>query len=85
MNAPQNIHVRLPNWVGDLVMATPALRALRHGFPEAKITVEGRSYMRYLMDPLETVDEFLDYPYPGSCPIPRAPPWGPSWLAYRGV
>ena len=64
MKAPQNIHVRLPNWVGDLVMATPALRALRHGFPEAKITVEGRSYMRYLMDPLETVDEFLDCPYP---------------------
>ena len=64
MNAPSNIHVRLPNWVGDLVMATPALRALRHGFPRAKITVEGRSYMRHLMDPLETVDEFLDYPYP---------------------
>ncbi len=64
MSTPTNIHVRLPNWVGDLVMATPALRALRHGFPNAKITVEGRSYMRYLTDPLDTVDEFLDYPFP---------------------
>jgi heptosyltransferase-2 len=26
-----------PNWVGDLVMATPALRALRDGLPQARI------------------------------------------------
>jgi heptosyltransferase-2 len=64
LNAPKNIHVRLPNWVGDLVMCTPALRALRHGFPDAKITVEGRSYMRGLMEPLETVDDFLEVPSP---------------------
>jgi heptosyltransferase-2 len=64
LSTPKNIHVRLPNWVGDLVMCTPALRALRHGFPDAKITVEGRSYMRGLMEPLETVDDFLDTPSP---------------------
>ncbi|MDP6940238.1 MAG: lipopolysaccharide heptosyltransferase II [Planctomycetota bacterium] len=64
MSTPKNIHLRLPNWVGDLVMCTPALRALRHGFPDAKITVEGRSYMRGLMEPLETVDDFLDTPSP---------------------
>lgn len=29
--------VFLPNWVGDAVMATPALRALRAGFPHARI------------------------------------------------
>ncbi len=26
-----------PNWIGDAVMATPALRAIRHGFPGARI------------------------------------------------
>lgn len=29
----------MPNWIGDAVMATPALMALRRNFPEANITV----------------------------------------------
>jgi len=32
MSQPRRITVFLPNWVGDAVMATPALRALRKGF-----------------------------------------------------
>ena len=32
----------LPNWVGDVVMATPALRALRRCMGEARITYVGR-------------------------------------------
>jgi heptosyltransferase-2 len=32
-----NILVFCPNWVGDAVMATPTLRALRRGFPKARI------------------------------------------------
>lgn len=35
---PRNIIVRMPNWVGDLVMATPILKDLRNHWPEAKIT-----------------------------------------------
>lgn len=31
--------VRMPNWVGDAVMATPALGAIRKTFPEAHITI----------------------------------------------
>ena len=34
--------VRSPNWLGDTVMALPALAALRAGLPEARITVVGR-------------------------------------------
>lgn len=37
--SPSRIVVRCPNWLGDLVMAVPALRALREGFPEAGITL----------------------------------------------
>jgi heptosyltransferase-2 len=36
------IAVFLPNWVGDVVMATPALEALRRALPAAEITYVGR-------------------------------------------
>lgn len=34
----ERIVVRIPNWVGDVVMATPALRAIRDKWPRAEIT-----------------------------------------------
>ncbi len=34
-----SIIVRMPNWIGDLVMATPILFALKKAYPEAKLTV----------------------------------------------
>lgn len=39
---PKNIIVRMPNWVGDLVMATPILTDLRHAYPDAEITAMAR-------------------------------------------
>jgi len=39
---PASIAVLLPNWVGDAVMATPALRALRRRFDSAHIALIGR-------------------------------------------
>jgi heptosyltransferase-2 len=33
----ERILVRLPNWVGDVAMATPVLRSLRRRFPDARI------------------------------------------------
>ncbi len=41
--SPRSIVVFLPNWVGDVVMATPTLRALRAHFPDARIVYFGRS------------------------------------------
>ncbi len=38
MTNPEEILVRGPNWAGDLVMATPAFRALRAAWPAARIT-----------------------------------------------
>ncbi len=39
MDAPyQNINIRMPNWLGDAVMATPVIADVRHAFPNANIT-----------------------------------------------
>jgi lipopolysaccharide heptosyltransferase II len=37
-DAVRRIIIRMPNWVGDVVMATPALRAARQHWPDAEIT-----------------------------------------------
>jgi heptosyltransferase-2 len=38
---PARIVVRLPNWLGDVVMAFPALIAIRHAYPEAHLALAG--------------------------------------------
>lgn len=37
---PERILVRCPNWLGDVVMTTPGLRALRTSFPRARIVAQ---------------------------------------------
>ncbi len=43
MDEPLNIVIALPTWVGDVVMATPVLRAVRKHFANSRITHVGRS------------------------------------------
>ncbi len=35
----------LPNWIGDVVMATPAIRAVRREYPEAELIAVQRPYV----------------------------------------
>ena len=37
--APARIVVRMPNWLGDAVMALPAVRSVRAAFPQASLAV----------------------------------------------
>lgn len=48
-DSPTRILLWLPNWVGDVVMATPAMEALRRRFPASHIALVGRKI------PLETL------------------------------
>jgi len=59
LTAPRKILVRSPNWVGDAVMATPALRALRAAQPGAEIVVEGPAPLADLYRGLSSYDAFL--------------------------
>lgn len=59
LNDPKNIIVRMPNWLGDLVMATPILTDLRHHFPSAKITAMCLSSMTSLLAEDPHVDELF--------------------------
>jgi len=45
----KRIIIRLPNWIGDAVMATPFLHAMRRVFPEAQITLAGRKQVMDLL------------------------------------
>ena len=39
MTTPSRLVVRAPNWLGDAVMALPALGAIRAAFPDARIAI----------------------------------------------
>ncbi|MDP7637430.1 MAG: lipopolysaccharide heptosyltransferase II [Phycisphaerae bacterium] len=56
---PQKIVVFLPNWVGDVVMATPTLRALRLQMPEARIAYFGRPAALDVLGGTDWVDDML--------------------------
>lgn len=58
-DAPRRILVRAPTWIGDAVMATPALRALRAAHPAAEIALEGRPVLASLLAGLPSYDRFL--------------------------
>ncbi|MGH7997149.1 MAG: glycosyltransferase family 9 protein [Opitutaceae bacterium] len=50
------IWVRLPNWLGDVVMVLPLIRALRASRPDAEITVFARNAFRPLLDAGDLAD-----------------------------
>lgn len=56
---PQNIIVRMPNWIGDLVMATPILADLRRAFPQARITAMCRLPICELLKEDPEIDELF--------------------------
>jgi heptosyltransferase-2 len=43
VDEPQRIVAFVPNWIGDAVMFTPALRSVRARFPSAKLVLVGRA------------------------------------------
>ena len=52
--------------LGDMLCAVPALRALRHGYPDAEISLVCLPPMRALAQRLDCIDRCIDFPgWPG--------------------
>lgn len=58
----EKILVRVPNWIGDAVMATAALRELRRLLPQSEITLWARPWVADLLRGQELADQVLTAP-----------------------
>lgn len=61
---PKNIIVKMPNWLGDLVMATPVLADLRSHWPKAEITAMCQSNVGGLLQQDPNINELFNYKRP---------------------
>lgn len=65
------IAIFLPNWIGDVVMATPTLRAVRNAFPEAQILGIQRPYVSDVLAGTGLLDRTLFFNPRGKEPSQR--------------
>lgn len=55
------ILIRATNWVGDAIMALPALRSVRKRFPEAEIAIVARPYVADIYRDQEICNQLIAY------------------------
>jgi heptosyltransferase-2 len=59
------ILIRATNWVGDAIMAIPALRAVRAKFPDAHIAILARPYVGDIYRHQQIADQLIAYDWKG--------------------
>ncbi|RJP25641.1 MAG: lipopolysaccharide heptosyltransferase II [Deltaproteobacteria bacterium] len=64
-DTPGSLLVRATNWLGDAVMTTPALRALRTACPRARISLLAKPLVAEMFLHHPDVDEVIVYERPG--------------------
>ena len=57
----ETVCIRAPNWVGDVVMATPTFRAVRRALPEARVAVVVRDAVAPILHRSPWFDERIIY------------------------
>lgn len=62
---PECVLALIPNWLGDVAMCTPALRALKRRYPAARLVVAGRRSACDLLQGVPWIDGFVFLPTKG--------------------
>jgi heptosyltransferase-2 len=57
------IVIRVPNWIGDAILALPAISSLRENFPDARVWIAARDWVEDLFP----ADDFIQ----GTIPLPK--------------
>jgi heptosyltransferase II len=63
-NEPKNIIIRMPNWLGDLVMATPILHDVHQKWPQAAITAMCQANVAPLLKNNPNLSDVYSYKKP---------------------
>jgi heptosyltransferase-2 len=58
---PQRVLVKEVNWLGDVVMSLPALRAVRCAFPQARLALLVKQELASFFDGSVWIDEVVPY------------------------
>ncbi len=62
----RSIALFLPNWIGDVVMATPAIRSVRAQFPDARLVAVCKPYVAATIDGSPWFDDVILFDKNGS-------------------
>jgi len=84
----QRIVLMPPNWLGDVVLAQPALRALARHYPEAELLVFGRAWLEELLPFLylehARARYVADFPSGADAAFLFPNSFRSAWQAFRG-
>ncbi|HEU4400866.1 MAG TPA: lipopolysaccharide heptosyltransferase II [Candidatus Polarisedimenticolia bacterium] len=62
----RRILIRVNNWIGDVVMISPAVRAIRAQYPEARVTILAKSWVLEALRGNPFYDELVEYDNEGA-------------------
>lgn len=61
VTAPERVLVKATNWLGDIVMSLPALRAIRGAYPRAHLSLMIKRELAGFFDGSRWIDELVTY------------------------
>ncbi len=79
----QTILLIRPDHVGDVLLTTPAIRALAHAQPDARLIALVGPWSAGVISVYPEIEKTLTLPFPGFARHPARPSAHPYWLAWQ--